>query len=54
MSQLLWARVENATSTDYETGGAFNFNAFATPIVVQRFVAPGAPVAAWAGARVTF
>jgi hypothetical protein len=54
LTRELWARVDNVTNTDYETGGAFNFNVFATPVVVQRFVAPGAPVAAWAGARVSF
>ena len=50
----VWARVDNVTDTDYETAGAFNFNAFASPIAVERFVAPGAPLAGWAGVRLTF
>jgi iron complex outermembrane recepter protein len=39
----LWARVDNATNTDYATTGALNFNAFASPIAVERFVAPRRP-----------
>jgi outer membrane receptor protein involved in Fe transport len=50
----LWARVDNVTDADYETGGALNFNGFANPIAVERFVAPGPPIAAWAGVRVRF
>jgi iron complex outermembrane recepter protein len=50
----LWARVDNATNTRYETGGAVNFNAFGTPIAVERFVTPGAPIGAWGGVRVSF
>jgi outer membrane receptor protein involved in Fe transport len=50
----LWARIDNVTNTQYETGGALNFNAFATPIVVERFVAPGAPRAGWVGVRARF
>jgi outer membrane receptor protein involved in Fe transport len=50
----LWGRVDNVTDARYETGGGFNFNAFATPIAVERFVAPGAPIAGWAGIRVRF
>jgi hypothetical protein len=42
------------TDTDYETSGALNFNAFADPIAVERFVAPGAPLAAYAGVTVRF
>jgi hypothetical protein len=38
----------------YETGGARNFNAFGNPIAVERFVAPGAPIAGWGGVRVSF
>jgi outer membrane receptor protein involved in Fe transport len=49
-----WARLDNATNTDYLTTGSFNFNAFSTPIAVERFGAPGAPIAAWAGVRVHF
>jgi iron complex outermembrane recepter protein len=50
----LWTRVDNATNARYVTGGAVNFNAFANPIAVQRFVAPGSPVGAWGGVRVSF
>jgi iron complex outermembrane receptor protein len=50
----LWARGDNVTNTHYATGGALNFNAFANPIAVQRFVAPGAPIAGWGGVRVSF
>ncbi|HEX7784663.1 MAG TPA: TonB-dependent receptor, partial [Methylomirabilota bacterium] len=50
----LWARVDNATNARYVTGGAVNFNAFANPIAAQRFVAPGSPIGAWGGARVSF
>jgi outer membrane receptor protein involved in Fe transport len=50
----LWARVDNVTNADYETGGALNFNAFANPIAVERFVAPGPPISAWAGVRLHF
>jgi len=39
---------------DYLTTGSFNFNALGTPIAVERFGAPGAPIAAWAGVRVRF
>jgi hypothetical protein len=38
----------------YSTAGALNFNAFADPIAVQRFAAPGAPIAGWVGAKVRF
>ena len=50
----LWARIDNVTNARYETAGALNFNAFANPIGAERFVAPGAPIAAYAGARVRF
>jgi outer membrane receptor protein involved in Fe transport len=50
----LWARVDNVTNADYETGGALNFNAFGNPIAVERFVAPGSPIAGWAGLKVSF
>jgi hypothetical protein len=36
------------------TTSALNFNAFAGPIAVERFVAPGAPISGWAGVRVRF
>jgi outer membrane receptor protein involved in Fe transport len=50
----IWARGDNVTNTHYATGGALNFNAFANPIAVQRFVAPGAPIGGWGGVRVSF
>jgi iron complex outermembrane receptor protein len=50
----LWARVDNVTDAEYETAGALNFNAFADPVAVERFVAPGAPIAGFAGVRVRF
>jgi outer membrane receptor protein involved in Fe transport len=50
----LWARIDNVTNADYETAGARNFNAFADPIAVERFVSPGAPIAGWVGAKVRF
>jgi outer membrane receptor protein involved in Fe transport len=50
----LWTRVDNATNAHYETGGARNFNAFGTPIAVERFVAPGPPIGGWGGVRVSF
>ena len=40
----IWGRVDNATNASYATAGALNWNAFADPIGVQRFVAPGAPI----------
>jgi hypothetical protein len=42
------------TNAEYATSGARNWNAFAEPIGVQRFVAPGAPIAGWAGVKVLF
>jgi outer membrane receptor protein involved in Fe transport len=50
----VWASLDNVTNTRYATEGALNFNAFANPIAVERFVAPGAPIAGWLGARVHF
>jgi len=50
----LWGRVDNVTNARYSTAGALNFNAFAAPIAVERFVAPGAPIAGWVGAKVRF
>jgi len=50
----LWGRVDNVTNAHYSTGGALNLNAFADPIAVERFVAPGAPIAGWGGVRVRF
>jgi outer membrane receptor protein involved in Fe transport len=50
----MWARVDNVTDAEYETAGALNFNAFADPIAVERFVAPGAPIGGFAGVRVRF
>jgi len=50
----LWGRVDNVTNAHYSTAGALNFNAFADPIAVERFVAPGAPIAGWVGAKVRF
>ena len=54
----LWGTLENVLDKEYATGGAYNFNANAErlgrAINVERFLAPGAPRAAWAGLRVTF
>ncbi len=50
----LWGRIDNVTNANYATAGALNWNAFADPISVQRFVAPGAPIGGWAGVRVKF
>jgi iron complex outermembrane receptor protein len=50
----IWGRVDNATNASYATSGALNWNAFADPISVQRFVAPGAPIGGWAGVKVRF
>jgi iron complex outermembrane recepter protein len=50
----LWGRVDNVTNARYVTAGALNFNAFADPIAVERFVAPGAPIAGWGGITVRF
>jgi len=49
-----WGRVDNVTNADYATAGARNWNAFADPIGVQRFVAPGAPIGGWGGVKVWF
>lgn len=50
----IWGRVDNATNANYATAGALNWNAFADPIGVQRFVAPGAAIGGWAGVKVRF
>jgi outer membrane receptor protein involved in Fe transport len=50
----LWARVDNVTDTEYATAGALNWNAFANPIAVERFAAPGPPISGWVGVRVQF
>jgi iron complex outermembrane recepter protein len=50
----LWGRVDNVTNARYSTAGALNFNAFTDSIAVERFVAPGAPIAGWVGAKVRF
>jgi len=50
----IWGRVDNATDAHYSTAGALNWNAFADPISVQRFAAPGAPIGGWAGVKVRF
>ena len=50
----VWGRVDNVTNAHYSTAGALNFNAFTNPITVERFVAPGAPIAGWGGVKVRF
>ena len=50
----IWGRVDNATNAKYATGGALNWNAFADPISVQRFLAPGAPIGGWGGVKIRF
>ncbi|VUZ84549.1 TonB-dependent siderophore receptor [Candidatus Methylomirabilis lanthanidiphila] len=50
----IWTRIDNVTDTHYETAGALNFNAFSSPIAVERFVAPGSPVAGWVGVKLRF
>jgi outer membrane receptor protein involved in Fe transport len=50
----LWGRIDNVTNAHYSTAGALNFNAFADPIAVEKFVAPGAPIAGWGGIKVRF
>ena len=50
----IWGRIDNATNASYATAGALNWNGFADPISVQRFVAPGAPIGGWAGVKVRF
>ena len=50
----VWGRVDNVTDAHYSTAGALNWNAFADPIGVQRFVAPGAPIGGWAGVKLRF
>jgi iron complex outermembrane recepter protein len=50
----VWGRVDNVTNAHYSTAGALNFNAFTNPIAVERFAAPGAPIAGWGGVKVRF
>ena len=50
----IWARIDNVTDADYETGGVRNFNAFADPLAEERFLAPGAPIAGWVGVKLRF
>jgi iron complex outermembrane receptor protein len=50
----IWGRVDNVTNARYATAGALSWNAFADPISVQRFLAPGAPVGGWGGVTVRF
>jgi iron complex outermembrane receptor protein len=50
----IWGRVDNVTNARYATTGALNWNAFADPISVQRFLAPGAPIGGWGGVKVRF
>jgi outer membrane receptor protein involved in Fe transport len=50
----IWGRIDNVTDARYATAGALNFNAFADPIGVQRFVAPGAPIGGWGGVKLRF
>jgi iron complex outermembrane receptor protein len=50
----IWGRVDNVTNARYATAGALNWNAFADPISVQRFDAPGAPIGGWGGVKVRF
>jgi outer membrane receptor protein involved in Fe transport len=50
----VWARIDNVSNAHYETAGALNFNALGDPVAVERFVAPGAPIAAHGGVRVRF
>jgi iron complex outermembrane recepter protein len=50
----IWGRVDNVTNARYATAGALNWNAFADPISVQRFLAPGAPIGGWGGIKVRF
>lgn len=57
----LWAKLDNVFDKEYETAGARNFNANAQQIFgdnvdieEERFVAPGAPRAIWAGVKLNF
>ena len=45
----LWARVTNLLDKKARIGGARNFNAFADPIGIERFVAPGPRRQYWVG-----
>jgi iron complex outermembrane recepter protein len=50
----IWGRVDNVTNARFATAGALNWNAFADPISVERFLAPGAPIGGWGGVTVRF
>ena len=50
----IWGRVNNVTNASYATSGALNWNAFVQPIGVERFVAPGAPIAGWVGVTLRY
>lgn len=54
-----WLKVDNVLDEKYETAGARNFNAnanliFGDDIEEERFLAPGAPRAAWVGINIRF
>lgn len=54
-----WARVENVLNAKYQTAGIVNFNAsanliFNDAIGVERFAAPGQPIAAFFGVKYSF
>jgi hypothetical protein len=42
------------TNARYATAGALNWNAFADPISVPRFLASGAPIGSRGGVKVRF
>jgi iron complex outermembrane receptor protein len=50
----IWGRVDNVTNARYATAGALNWNAFADPISVPRFLASGAPIGSCGGVKVRF
>lgn len=54
ISSLLNRNVGSVTNARYATAGALNWNAFADPISVQRFLAPGTPIGGWGGIKVRF
>jgi outer membrane receptor protein involved in Fe transport len=53
---LLFANVDNALDTEYETFGVFGVpdDVLGEGFTDARFISPGAPRAAWVGVRVTF
>jgi outer membrane receptor protein involved in Fe transport len=53
---LLFANVDNALDTEYETFGVFGVpdDVLGVGFSDARFISPGAPRAAWVGVRVTF